>query len=46
MNAKKWIPWNWFKMEEENAGSEVPVRHVPAADLTPVINDTIAQFHR
>jgi HSP20 family protein len=26
MSAKKWIPWNWFKNEEESAGKSVPVQ--------------------
>jgi HSP20 family protein len=26
MDIKKWVPWNWFKKEEEGPGSPVPVR--------------------
>ncbi len=26
MDMKKWVPWNWFKKEEENAGANLPVR--------------------
>ena len=26
MSVKKWIPWNWFKNEEESAGKSVPVQ--------------------
>lgn len=25
MDIKKFAPWNWFKKEEEEAGSSVPV---------------------
>jgi hypothetical protein len=28
MNMKKWIPWNWFKKEEEDAGDAVPIQRV------------------
>ncbi len=41
MDIKKWVPWNWFKKEEENADTRVPVRHVrpeqrASADVSPV----------
>ena len=26
MDIKKWVPWNWFKKEEENTGATVPVQ--------------------
>jgi HSP20 family protein len=26
MDIKKWVPWNWFKKEEESAGANLPVR--------------------
>lgn len=28
MDFKKLVPWNWFKKEEEQFGSAVPVRHL------------------
>lgn len=27
MDIKKWVPWNWFGKEEENAGATVPVQY-------------------
>lgn len=42
MDIKKWIPWNWFKKEEEGAGFPVPVRRTKKgmggrySDLSPV----------
>ncbi|MCK9296268.1 MAG: Hsp20/alpha crystallin family protein [Desulfobulbaceae bacterium] len=38
MDFKKLAPWNWFKKEEEESGSTVPVRHHaphPPADRLP-----------
>jgi HSP20 family protein len=26
MDFKKWVPWNWFKKEEEGAGSLLPIQ--------------------
>lgn len=42
MDIKKWIPWNWFKKEEEESGSPVPVRRAKQgprggySELSPV----------
>ena len=41
MDIKKWVPWNWFKKEEENAGKIIPVRHrgnpaAPSAGFNPI----------
>jgi HSP20 family protein len=47
MDIKKWVPWNWFKKEEEGAGSSVPIRRTKAdtragySDINP-----IAYFHQ
>jgi HSP20 family protein len=35
MDIKKWVPWNWFKKEEEEAGRTLPVKH-----------ETAQQFHQ
>lgn len=42
MDIKKWVPWNWFKKEEQGGGSPVPVSRTKAPgrggypDLNPV----------
>lgn len=36
MDLKKLAPWNWFKKEEEDTGSSVPVKHT----------DSLAKYHR
>ena len=47
MDIKKWVPWNWFKKEEERAGSPMPIRKAKGdrregySDLSPV-----AYFHQ
>lgn len=28
MDIKKWIPWNWFMKEEEDAGKALPHKEV------------------
>lgn len=46
MDIKKWIPWNWFKKEEDNTTS-VPVQHrglqESGVTLTP---HPLQQFHQ
>jgi HSP20 family protein len=48
MDIKKFAPWNWFKKEEEETGSTVPV--IRADAQTPFsdtgIQNPIAQLHR
>lgn len=46
MNAKKWIPWNWFKKEEEQAGNAVPVQRAAARAHDDVPASPIDRFHR
>lgn len=47
MDIKKWVPWNWFKKEEEGSGSSVPVLRAEKgmqrgySDLSPA-----AYFHQ
>jgi HSP20 family protein len=47
MDIKKWVPWNWFKKEEERSGSPVPVHRAKESmrggysDRSPV-----AYFHQ
>lgn len=45
MSAKKWIPWNWFKKEEDAAGSTVPVRHTSGRNRTQALNRPLEHFH-
>ena len=34
MSLKKWIPWNWFKKEEEDNGKKVaPRAHVKQIEI-------------
>lgn len=46
MKIKKWIPWNWFKKEEEDSGSALPVQHKSSQDTGLVLRNSIEQFHR
>ena len=45
MNIKKWIPWNWFKKEEEDAGKMVPVKRENAKDQGGAVAHPLQQFH-
>lgn len=46
MSVKKWIPWNWFKKEEEDVGSKVPVQRANSHDPAALISGSLAQFHQ
>jgi len=46
MSVKKWIPWNWFKKEEEDAGKSVPVQRSLAHDQGYDLGDSLVRFHR
>jgi len=46
MELKKWIPWNWFRKEEENAGRTVPVRHAKSQPRAGADNSPVAYLHR
>lgn len=46
MSVKKWIPWNWFKKEEEETGKAVPVQRTTEQGQTPVLSSSLAQFHQ
>lgn len=46
MSLKKWIPWNWFKKEEEASGTSVPVRRQTSEVRGPALLNSIEQFHR
>lgn len=46
MSVKKWIPWNWFKNEEESAGKSVPVQRASVQGQGHALSNPIEQFHR
>ena len=46
MDVKKWIPWNWFKKEEEAGGVSVPVMRSTTQDPDHILGGSIARFHR
>lgn len=43
---KKWIPWNWFKKEEEAAGKTVPIHRDAADGHHFALTNPMQQFHR
>lgn len=45
MNVKKWIPWNWFKKEEEDAGQAVPIQRSLAPAQHHDLGGSLARFH-
>ena len=45
MKMKKWIPWNWFKREDGNSGSTVPVRHQSPQEPGPVFRNSLEMAH-
>jgi HSP20 family protein len=46
MDIKKWIPWNWFKKEEEDAGKILPVKRGTAAEGRGALTSPLQQFHQ
>ena len=46
MSIKKWIPWNWFKKEEEDDRKAVPIQRAPVPEKGYALNSTMEQFHR
>ncbi len=46
MDLKKWVPWNWFKKEEENIGKMVPVRRHRRRKGRYDAGDPVDQLHR
>jgi HSP20 family protein len=45
MDLKKWVPWNWFKKEEEDTGKTVPVRREDSHGQSGLLASPIQQFH-
>lgn len=46
MDFKKWVPWNWFKKEEEDAGKMVPVRRESVKEQSGTLTHPLQQFHQ
>jgi HSP20 family protein len=46
MSVKKWIPWNWFKNEEEGVGRSVSVQRGSAPERGHALSSPIEQIHR
>lgn len=46
MDIKKWVPWNWFKKEEEDAVRTVPVKRKVGQDPSGVLTDPLQHFHQ
>ena len=46
MGSKKWVPWNWFKKEEEDAGKVVPVKRENAKEQGGMPAYSRQQFHQ
>lgn len=46
MSVKKWIPWNWFKKEDEDVGTPVPVKHAPGQENRADFGGLMDRFHR
>ena len=46
MDMKKWVPWNWFKKEEEDAGKAVPVQLSWAPAQSHDLSGSLARFHQ
>lgn len=45
MDIKKWVPWNWFKKEEEDAGKMVPLKREHAKEQSGALVRPLQQFH-
>lgn len=46
MDIKKWVPWNWFKKEEEDAGRTVPVKREGSQIQGGALANPMQQFHQ
>ena len=46
MSKKRWIPWNWFKKEEEDNDKSVPVQRTSTDDQLPALSGSLARFHQ
>ena len=46
MDIKKWIPWNWFKKEEEENGRIVLVKREGTQEKGGALANPLHQFHQ
>jgi HSP20 family protein len=46
VSIKRWIPWNWFKKEDEDDGTSVPVQRSSINDQLPALSGSLARFHQ
>lgn len=46
MDIKKWVPWNWFKKEEEDVGKTVPIQREGSAGKGYDLSHPLQQFHQ
>ena len=45
MDIKKWVPWNWFRKEEENTGATVPVQQKNAQEDIGTFPQLFSRLH-
>lgn len=45
MNLQQLNPWNWFKHEENRAGSAIPVKRNETAEATPRKHQSAVAAH-
>ena len=46
MNIKKWVPWNWFKKEDEDAGKAAPIQRSLAQTQNQHLSGSLTRFHQ
>ncbi len=46
MDIRKWVPWNWFRKEEEDAGKMVPVVRESTLEHGSALAHPLQQFHQ
>lgn len=46
MNMEKWVPWNWFNKEEEDAGKSAPIQRSLAQAQRHDLGGSLARFHQ
>lgn len=46
MAIKKWVPWNWFNREEDEANKTLPVQREKAQELSSTLMHPLKEFHQ
>ncbi len=46
MDIKKWVPWNWFNREEDEANNTVPVQFENTKDQNSTVTQPLKQFRQ